>query len=617
MFHCSRTTLRAMSRRKTLAQAKEQSDEGGSGLRRSLNAVDLVLFGVGSSVGAGVYVLVGIGTKIAGPSIALSFLGCGLSCILTSLAYADFASRIPASGSAFTYVYVAFGEFYAWLVGFCLILGYGFTASVTARAWGDYTGTFLARILPGDTTWVHQITEFPLFGPDVDYTCSPLSVVIIGFSTAVLLRGAKDSTTFNNCMTVANLMMLFLVVASGLFSGSVSTENLTPFAPHGVSGVLAGAGLVFFAFIGFDQVASLSEEVIHPERNMPIGIVGSLVVSTLIYVIVAFAVVGMTTFRYLGETVPIINALMVNACCSHTEQVQATSVDICLEQCEVFQKPILQTIAHIVSGGAIFGLMASCFTSLMGQPRIFYRMSLDGLWFPVFAEIHPVTNVPSRGIQVTGVVCAFLACFVPLEALANLISLGTLMVFTFVDAGVVILRLREVTDMICNRIHNPLERSEERIRMTQSNQWVVLMLLVFSVSLMGASATLRNSDSHGLVALQFILALVAAFGIASWPPTWTVRDEENLSSVGHAKHFECPWVPFTPLCGVACNCIMMGSLPLSSWLFCGGWLGLAVMIYFSYGIHHSALGKPSSMYSDTVPLMETGVSSYKSHTQDI
>ena len=136
----SGNTLRAMGRRKTLAEAQETSEESGTGLKRSLNAVDLVLFGVGSSVGAGIFVLVGLGAKIAGPAISLSFLGCGLACILTSLAYAEFASHIPVSGSAFTYVYVAFGEFVAWIIGFFLILGYGFTASVTARAWGDYTG---------------------------------------------------------------------------------------------------------------------------------------------------------------------------------------------------------------------------------------------------------------------------------------------------------------------------------------------------------------------------------------------------------------------------------------------------------------------------------------------
>lgn len=253
-----------MSRRKTLVDAQDRGDggdvgggiEGGSAssptLRRSLTAVDLVLYGVGSSVGAGIFVLVGLGAKIAGPAIAVSFLSCGMACILTSLAYSEFASLIPASGSAFTYTYVAFGEFLAFCVGWNLILGYGFTASVTARAWADYTGDFVAKITGQE--WIIYVTEFPLFGHSVDYTCSPLSLVIVGFSTVILLRGAKDSSTFNNLMTLTNLSILFLVIVAAWASGSVSGDNFTPFAPKGLPGILRGAGLVFFAFIGFVSI---------------------------------------------------------------------------------------------------------------------------------------------------------------------------------------------------------------------------------------------------------------------------------------------------------------------------------------------------------------------------
>jgi APA family basic amino acid/polyamine antiporter len=257
-------TIRAMSRRKRLADTQDSDNCGGGGdgggveggsalttstLRRSLTAIDLVLYGVGSSVGAGIFVLVGLGAKIAGPAIAVSFLSCGMACILTSLAYSEFASLIPASGSAFTYTYVAFGEFYAFCVGWNLILGYGFTASVTARAWADYTGDFLAKLTGQE--WIVYLTELPVFGENVDYTCSPLSLVIVGISTAILLRGAKDSSHFNNLMTLTNLSILFLVIVAALASGSVSEENFTPFAPKGLPGVLRGAGLVFFAFIGF------------------------------------------------------------------------------------------------------------------------------------------------------------------------------------------------------------------------------------------------------------------------------------------------------------------------------------------------------------------------------
>jgi len=391
----SRQLFDAMHRKKSLSEARYNSGDGDndttSGLRKSLNAVDLILYGLGSAVGAGIYILAGIGAKLAGPAISLSFLGCGLSCTLTALAYAEFSSLIPASGSAYIYTYVAFGEVYAFCVGWNLILGYGFTASVAARAWADYIGDFMVKMTGAD--WIiPYCTEVPLFSSIwTDYTCSPLSVVIVLVSTIVLLRGTKDSSTFNNLICVTNLSILALIVVSALVSGSVeATDNLTPFAPSGMPGILRGAGLVFYAFIGFDMVASLSEEVIHPEKNMPIGIVGSLLLSTLIYCGVTLVVVGMTPLPFLGETTPLVNAILANACCSHSEQMEVVhageEAEVCLKDCPAFEKPVLAFVSRVVSGGAGFGLMAACFTSLMGQPRIFYRMALDGLWFPLFAR---------------------------------------------------------------------------------------------------------------------------------------------------------------------------------------------------------------------------------------
>lgn len=470
---------------------------------------------------------------------------------------------------------------------------------MTARAWGDYTGAFLARLFPGSSDFIENLTEFHPLGSS--YSCSPLSLVVIGLGTSVLLKGAKDSATFNNIITCANIGMLLLVVVTAISSGSVDKENFVPFVPHGLPSILQGGGLVFFSYIGFDQVASLSEEVVHPERNMPIGITGSLVVSTLIYVSVSLAVVGMASFRYLGETVPIVNALLVNACCTHLEQTEAISVDECLSDCTVFHKPILSTVAHIVSGGAIFGLSASCFTSLMGQPRIFHRMALDGLWFPIFAEIDPDTQVPSAGIKITGLACGVLACFVPLEALANLISLGTLMVFTFVDAGVLLLRLRNIAEASYYSIQNPQAKEDHKRSIASMHQNVVQLLVLFFALILSAAIMLRMKNNPQV---WVILLLLAAGGcgwmIAALPSTWIVENDHQLH--GHTTKFDCPWVPFVPLGGVACNTFMMGSLPRSSWLFCGAWFCLGVFVYASYGIHNSTLGK-KSRYSDTTPLV--------------
>jgi len=252
----------AMHRKKSLSEAKfgivggDNDNTTGGSLRRTLNATDLILYGLGSAVGAGIYILAGIGTKIAGPAITLSFLGCGLSCTLTAFAYAEFSSLIPVSGSAYIYTYVAFGEIYAFCVGWNLILGYGFTASVAARGWADYVGDLLVKITGHNL--IPYLTEVPLFGAGemINYKCSPLSIVIVGICTKVCLRGAKDSSRFNNIICVTNLSILALVVVSAMITGSISEENLTPFSPSGLPGIVRGAGFVFYAFIGFDMVVS-------------------------------------------------------------------------------------------------------------------------------------------------------------------------------------------------------------------------------------------------------------------------------------------------------------------------------------------------------------------------
>jgi APA family basic amino acid/polyamine antiporter len=563
------------ARRKTLHAAQGSSAH----LKRTFTAIDLILYGVGSSVGAGIFVLVGLGAHVAGPAISLSFLLTGAACMLTSLAYAEFASHIPVAGSAFTYTYVAFGEFPAWMVGWNLLLGYGFTASVCSRAWADYTGTFVQQLLPHQTWITTYLTEWHLFS--TEYACSPLSVVIIAISTTVILQGAEESSKFNNGITLLNIANLLLVVGSGLVSHSIVQDNWEPFAPHGLPGIIQGAGLVFFAFIGFDMVASLSEEVVHPERNLPIGIVGSLLVSTLLYVMVAMAVVGMAPIALLGQQVPILHALTANACCTHAEQLLPDATAVCLQStCPHW----LNTIARIVSGGAIAGLIASSFTSLMGTPRILMRMSLDGLWFPLFAQIHPVTQVPSAGILATGIATGLLACFAPLDGLANLISLGTLMVFTFVDAGVILLRLRTI--------------AETEVRVAKSSavlhSRMAVLLFVCTVAVVCASILWTHTHHMWLVYVCLAVAAMAAALIRWLPRSWTL--------VTNTGAFSCPWVPSIPLGGLVCNAAMMGSLPLSSWLFALVWLSLGTAIYFLYGIHHSALAQNNKV-GEEAPLM--------------
>ena len=242
--------------------------------------------------------------------------------------------------------------------------------------------------------------------------------------------------------------------------------------------------------------------------------------------------------------------------------------------------------------------MASCFTSLMGQPRIFYRMAQDGLWFEMFANVDPVTRVPRDGIMATGIVTALLACFVPLEALASLISLGTLMVFTFVDVGVILLRLRNVMESPAFKQSMEDGDNAHREALRRKNTSVTLLLLTFTISITVASMILSNSESKMPIYVLLVVAVSSAIAttmsLSSWKATEPTGSQRSV--------FSCPMVPVIPLGGVACNCFMMGSLPVISWFFCLIWLACGISIYFLYGIHHSTLGL-EQRHADTIPLL--------------
>ena len=371
------------------------------------------------------------------------------------------------------------------MVGWNLTLGYAVSAAAVSRSWAVYVSGFFHGWLepessninddvggeePMSTMIVTATDNFlqwsvkaplpELFGGQ-EYECCPLAAVVILLCTSVLVTGAKESSRFNTAMTILNLTVLGFVVVVGWTTGNVRVHDnlLTPsFFPEGFDGVERAAGLVFFSYLGFDMVSCLSEEVRNPERNMPIGIVGSLVASTIVYCVVSLTVVGMVPIEFLGEDVPVVNALLANACCTYDEQLRDISVNSgpdykCLSysSCESqiandgngssFVFSLLFFGSRVVSGGAIFGLTTATFACLMGQPRIFFSMAQDGLLFKIYGQVNSETGVPTAGTILTGITTAVVACFIDLESLANTISLGTLQVFTFVNAGVIILRM--------------------------------------------------------------------------------------------------------------------------------------------------------------------------------
>jgi len=474
--------------------------------------------------------------------------------------------------------------------------------------------------------------------------------------------GVEESSRFNTLMTMLNLGVLGFVVLVGWTTGSVKIhENLmTPsFFPEGLDGVGRAAGLVFFSYLGFDMVSCLSEEVINPEKNMPIGIVGSLVASATVYFVVSLTVVGMAPIALLGEDVPIVNALLANACCTHDEQLDDIAAHpdsdyTCLsysscaasesnDHVSSFVFWLLLGGSKAVSCGAIFGLTTATFACLMGQPRIFYSMAQDGLLFKIYGQVNPKTGVPIVGTIMTGISTAIVACFIDLESLANVISLGTLQVFTFVNAGVIILRMSPSLTPV------PEEKEEEKIEDNIPTERSALLssnnsehashqaccrrrssllpdeggailvkescrdsnhnffCLHNSNIETNLTTNLRSVEQNGskphLLTLTFtICAVMASMGISrSWPLSLmivmviivvlSVNSLSRLPQSAPPGTFSCPYVPWIPLLGIFCNSYMMGSMPLSTWCVIAVWLLAGICFYFTYGMHHSELRK--------------------------
>ena len=618
------TRRRPLTPRQSFVSSDEQEQTANTKndeakLKRSLKLLDIIFYGVGCSVGAGIYSLVGIGAMLAGPAITISFAICGVACCFTSLAYAEFAARVPLAGSAYTFTYVTFGELCGWLVGWNLTLGYGVSASVVARSWAEYLmGSIQALPFAKhlDLSW---LTKFPvsLGASGIIIQCCPLAMLIVLICTLVLIAGVKESTRFNTVMTILNLTVLAFVLLAGVGSGSMNIGNLLPIFPHGIEGMARGAGLVFFSYLGFDMTACLSEEVENPQRNMPRGIVGSLLVSMSIYIAVSLVIVGIAPVNLLGADVPIVNALLANGCCTHDEQLGELAQNECLSYaCSPVLHPILYHGSLIISVGAIFGLTTATFACLLGQPRIFYSMAQDGLLFKIYAKVNRDTGVPTVGTILTGVFTAIIACVFDLESLANVISLGTLQVFTFVNAGVILLRTRpepteedqrqqqefspyiqppEASPLVSKpdtaaiarslglikttsrEIQKSLRETEPRLVVSGNGAKPMWYAAIFTVSATLASIAFSSKWSTWSLSLLLLCMLVAGallFTLPQSPPPDT---------------FSCPFVPAVPLLGILSNSYMMGSMPVETWGLISIWLLIGLLFYFGYGIHFSEL----------------------------
>jgi APA family basic amino acid/polyamine antiporter len=400
----------------------------GRRLRRELSALDLTVFGIGVIVGTGIFVLTGqVARESAGPAVALSFVAAGIVCGLAALCYAELSSSVPVAGSAYTFSYATIGEFPAWIIGWDLILELALGAAVVAVGWSGYAKSLL------DSMGIHLSPT--IAGEEAQFNIPAMLVVLV--VTALLILGIKVSSRVNAVIVAVKIAVVLLVIVAGLFF--VKAANYSPFIPPSQSsesvegvkapliqvlfgitpvsfgwlGVFAAAAVVFFAFIGFDIVATAAEETRNPQRDLPIGIIGSLGVCTMLYVAVSLVVVGMQNYRELSVEAPLADA---------------------------FKAVGYSAFATIISVGAIAGLTTVVLILLLGQTRVFFAMSRDGLLPPWLAVVHPRFGTPYRVTIIIGVIVAIIAGLIPLSELAELVNIGTLFAFIVVAVGVVVLR---------------------------------------------------------------------------------------------------------------------------------------------------------------------------------
>ena len=379
-----------------------------NGLKKTLSARDLTILGVGAIIGAGIFVLTGIAAaKYAGPAIVLSFVLAGIACALAALCYSELAAMIPVSGSAYSYAYATMGELMAWIIGWDLILEYALASSTVAIGWAGYLMSFLDNIgmhLP------KYLTTAYLADPAQGFINLP-AVIIILMLTGLLVLGIRQSAIFNAVMVLIKLAVIVIFIVVGV--GNINTENWSDFTPFGMSGVLTGAGVIFFAYIGFDAVSTASQEAINPEKDVPKGIIGSLLICTVLYILVAGILTGVVSYTELNVAAPIALAI------DHMG---------------------MNWLSPIVKLGAITGLTSVMLVLLMGQSRIFYSMAQDRLLPGIFASIHSQYQTPYLSTLIVGSAVALLAGFMPIEKLGELVSIGTLFAFVLVCGGVIVLR---------------------------------------------------------------------------------------------------------------------------------------------------------------------------------
>ncbi|XP_063384014.1 cationic amino acid transporter 4 [Cydia fagiglandana] len=581
-----------MNRRKPL-----YGDAMDTPLNRCLTTLDITLLGVGHMVGAGIYVLTGaVARHMAGPATALSFLLAGVTSTLAALCYAEFGTRIPRAGSAYAYTYVSIGEFWAFIIGWNIVLEYMIGAASVARAWSGYLDAMLNGAISNATVSVTGEMHETLLSryPDV------LAFLICILASLILAVGVKTSAYINNGLTILNLLVITLVISLGFYYADISNWSAANggFMPFGFSGVLAGAATCFYAFVGFDSISASSEEAKDPSRSIPIATVLSMAIVAFGYILVALALTLMVPYTSINPEAALPSALGA----VHADWAK-----------------------YAVSVGAVCGMTTTLLGSLFSLPRCLYAMSTDGLLFGFLSDISNKSQIPIANLIISGLSSAVIALLFDLEKLVEFMSIGTLLAYTIVSAAVIILRYRPAPTVDDKTfgvppIDSPGDREDSSATGTPATDGGSSSSEMFEALTVGRLRPqyawlepLVGGRAPGAAVSGCVYTLTAAAAalcahnhfVAEQAGLWALLPDLVLTSIiiaclfiiwAHQQSparlpFRVPWVPLLPAASVMLNVELMVNLNALTWARFAIWITFGLLLYFLYGIHHSKLGE--------------------------
>ncbi|MEW6757146.1 MAG: amino acid permease [Acidobacteriota bacterium] len=527
-----------LMRTKSLSRLLQDTDVEGRRLRKVLSAWDLTAIGIGCIIGVGIFVLPGVqAAHNAGPGIVLSFAIAAAACACSAFCYAELAAMIPVSGSAYTYGYATLGEFPAWVIGWDLILEYMVAAILVSTGWSAYFVNLLNMTLGGGADLLPRMWTASPWDPSPGLFNLP-AVLIVLFITWLLVRGIKESSRVNLAIVVLKVsVILFFILAT---AWHVNPANWKPFMPFGFSGVMTAAAIVFLAYVGFDAVSTTAEEAKNPQKDLPRGIMASLLIATVLYIAVAAIMTGVVPYSQLGVADPI--ALVLNTL-------------------------NMPWASALISVGALAGITSVLLVLLMGQPRILFAMSRDGLLPPGLSRVHPRFGTPHLTTLGTGLIVATAAAVTPINVSSELCSIGTLFAFCIVCGGVIVLRRSRP------EIQRPFR--------VPGGPWLALLL---GGALLAAVAFLPIHPPRVLEGALF------AEGAPAWL-TWLFKGV--LMAVLAVLYLAFRRQPL-PLTGILLCLYLMVSLPASAWMRFLIWLLMGLALYGMYGFRHSLLGSDTA-----------------------